>query len=380
MTALFVTEIIPFPIRGGEKLRSYALLKILSGTFDKVIAVIGKTKNNAFRDYKFENIDFHEFDFTLILTKNKYINCLKIFKKEKKLIYLFEKLLGENFIDIAFIDYHYNGQYINYFKSKGIPVIYGTHNVQSRIAYQRPSVSLKNKFSSTLEYFAYVIHEWYYFRKADALIVVSSNDYQYYKRYIADSKIFVIPNFLLKEDYSLLNVEKSDYVIMTANFEAFQNIAGLDWFIKKVWTNKIFENNRLLLVGIGSDVALEKQNQFNILKNIEAIGSVEDLKPYIAAAKVSVVPLLHGSGTRLKCIESMALRTQLLSTSKGAEGIEHEGSIVIADSPESFTKWLSDILNGEIDYTHKAYYIFINKYSLEPNHIIFKNIIKQIIG
>ena len=73
----------------------------------------------------------------------------------------------------------------------------------------------------------------------------------------------------------------------------------------------------------------------------------------------------------------MALKTQLLSTSKGAEGIEHEGSIIIADTPEQFKQKLKDILDGKIDETKKAYDIFMKTYSLEPNVSIFKRIIKN---
>jgi polysaccharide biosynthesis protein PslH len=378
MNILFFTEIIPFPVRGGEKLRSYGLLRILSRTFDKVIAVIGQTNNKAYLDTSFENIEFHEFDFNSILPRNKYLYCLKSFTRNKQLIGVFERILSENTIDIVFLDYHYFGQYIRYFKSIGIPVIYGTHNVQSKITYQLPSITFLNKLSNMLRYSAFVIHEWYFFRKADALIAVSENDYNYYKRYIAENKVFIIPNFLIEDDYSLTNIEKKDYIIMTANFEVFQNRAGLEWFIENIWTNEVFENSKLLLAGMGSDVALDRINQKRIFRNIEALGSVDDLKPYVASAKVAVVPLLHGSGTRLKCIESMALKTQLVSTSKGAEGLEHEGSIVIADTPVQFTKHLLDVLKGEIDYTDKAYDIFIHKYSSAPNQKVFEKMIKQV--
>jgi hypothetical protein len=165
---------------------------------------------------------------------------------------------------------------------------------------------------------------------------------------------------------------------MSANFIAFQNDLGLSWFVEKVWNHKIFDNKKLLLVGIASDSVLKRLNQAHEFRNIEALGTVDDLKPYIASAKVSIVPLLHGSGTRLKCIESMALQTQLISTSKGAEGIEHEGSIIIADTPELFSKSLLEIFEGKIDYTGKAYTIFLNKYSSKPNCEIFRSIIKSI--
>ena len=379
MNILFITDIAPFPVYGGERLRTYGLLKVLTKIFDKVVAVTGTTKNKSYSKAQFKSIDFYEFDFDTLLSQNRYINYLKKFRKDKKLCELLKKLLENNNIDIAYIDYHYYGQYINFFKSKGIPTIYGTHNVQSKLLYQRPTYTLKNKLSNFLEYSVYQLHERYFFKKANAIIAVSENDRQYYKNYIQASKIFVIPNFLIEEDYSLDDLNKKDYIIMTANFFTYANIAGLEWFVKNIWNNEIFKNEKLLLVGIGSDIVLEELKKKQIYSNnIKAIGSVDDLKPYIAQAKISIVPLLHGSGTRLKCIEAMALKTQLLSTGKGAEGVEHEGTIIIADTPELFTQNLKTILDGKIDYTQKGYDIFMKIYSLEPNISIFRKIIQKI--
>lgn len=378
MTILFVTEIMPFPVHGGERLRSYGLLKILSKTFSKVIAVIGKTHEACYQNYDFENVEFHEFDFESERSTNKYINCIKIFNRNRKLLKILDEILSNNRIDVTFIDYLYNGQYIKYFKTKRIPVIYGTHNVQSRISFQRPAASLRNRISIAIESLAFYIHEKMYFRKADAIVAVSENDSLYYKKYMPRENVFVIPNFLIEEDYKLNHVDKENYVVMSANFHAFQNLKGLQWFIEQVWIDNHFNDRLLYLVGIGSDTVLNRLFGERTFKNIKVLGSVDDLKPHIARAKVSVVPLLHGSGTRLKCIESMALKTQLLSTSKGAEGIEHEGSIAIADDTVAFIHLLDEILLGKIDNTEKAYSLFLEKYSSQPNKATLKNIVQHI--
>ncbi len=377
MNVLFVTEITPFPLYGGERLRSHGLLKILENSFSKVVAVIGKSEIDT-PDNPYRNIEFHEFDYKAILSKNKYVNCVNTFRRNKRLLALIDKLLVDNTFDVVLIDYYYYGQYIRYFKSKGIPVIYGTHNVQSNISAQRPSISLRNKISQAIETFVYYMHEHYYFKKADAIIAVSENDSAYYKQYMPARKVFVIPNFLVEEDYEVAKAVKEDYVVMAANFNAFQNIMGLEWFLENIWIDQRFKNRQLCIIGIGSDRIAKKSGKIQSFKNIKALGSVENIKPYIAKARVSVVPLLHGSGTRLKCIESMALKTQLLSTSKGAEGVEHEGSIETADEIPVFIQRLLEILDGETDNTEKAYKIFLEKYSLAPNMKIFRDIVHQV--
>src|SRR5205814_327193 len=51
-----------------------------------------------------------------------------------------------------------------------------------------------------------------------------------------------------------------------------------------------------------------------------------------------VVPLLEGSGTRVKILEAMSLGSPVVSTRIGAEGIEaeHGREILLADKPEEF--------------------------------------------
>jgi polysaccharide biosynthesis protein PslH len=377
MNVLFITEITPFPLYGGERIRSHGLLKILETVFSRVVAVTGKSEI-AIPGNHYKNIEFHEFDFKSILSKNKYVNCAKTFTRNKRLLEFIDGLLLNNKFDAVFVDYNFYGQYIPYFKSKGIPVIYGTHNVQSNISAQRPSKTLRDKISRPIETLAFYFHEHYYFRKADAIIAVSENDSLYYRQYMPLHKVFIIPNFLVEADYHVPEAVKEDYVIMAANFNAFQNMMGLEWFVGNIWTDPRFTNRELYIIGIGSDAIAKRSEKIQSFKNIKAFGSVEDIKPYISKAKVSVVPLLHGSGTRLKCIESMALKTQLLSTSKGAEGVEHEGSIETADEVPVFIERLSEILDGKIDKTEQAFKIFLEKYSMVPNIKIFRTILNQI--
>lgn len=77
-------------------------------------------------------------------------------------------------------------------------------------------------------------------------------------------------------------------------------------------------------------------------------GYLEDIRPAIAQSWVNVVPIRIGGGTRLKILESLALGTPVISTSKGAEGLElHAGEdILIADTPSEFACHTVDLLQN----------------------------------
>jgi glycosyltransferase involved in cell wall biosynthesis len=61
---------------------------------------------------------------------------------------------------------------------------------------------------------------------------------------------------------------------------------------------------------------------------------------------LSVVPLRLGSGTRLKIVEAMSMGIPVVSTSKGAEGLEIDNGkdIVIADDAAEFSEKLAALL------------------------------------
>ncbi len=71
--------------------------------------------------------------------------------------------------------------------------------------------------------------------------------------------------------------------------------------------------------------------------SVRLSGYVDDIRPVIAGSAACVVPLRQGGGTRLKILEAMALGVPVVSTRKGAEGLdvvdgEH---LLLADGPRA---------------------------------------------
>lgn len=59
-------------------------------------------------------------------------------------------------------------------------------------------------------------------------------------------------------------------------------------------------------------------------EGVTIVGEVDDVRPYFQHADVLVVPLETGGGTRLKILEALASGCPVVSTAKGAEGLELE--------------------------------------------------------
>src|SRR6185369_15225518 len=63
---------------------------------------------------------------------------------------------------------------------------------------------------------------------------------------------------------------------------------------------------------------------------------VDDAPAFMRGMSVMIAPLFAGGGMRIKVLEAMALAKPIVATTLGAGGIEHDGSVVIADDVESF--------------------------------------------
>lgn len=73
-------------------------------------------------------------------------------------------------------------------------------------------------------------------------------------------------------------------------------------------------------------------------KNIKIHGEVPDSKEFLNSCPVMIVPLLAGSGMRLKILEALALSRIVITTSIGLEGIDATDGkeVLIADTDEEF--------------------------------------------
>lgn len=232
---------------------------------------------------------------------------------------------------------------------KKAKVIYDAHNVDTHLA----SVGIK-QWGTEKEYLKNVEQTERNFGKMlDSVLACSEKDKEsLVAMNDGDLLAGVIPNGVTipskMYDYSV-RLDEPGYIIFCGALWTDPNSEGLNWFCKEVWLlirNKL-PDLKLLVVGSG-----ELPQKFAELRNIDSLeftGRVEDMKPWYNEAAVSVVPLLNGSGTRLKVLEAMGLGVPVVSTKKGAEGIDYTNgkNILIADTAQEFANTVIQLLNDK---------------------------------
>ncbi len=92
------------------------------------------------------------------------------------------------------------------------------------------------------------------------------------------------------------------------------------------------------------------------LDGVTVTGSVPDMRPYLWGARVSIVPIRIGGGTRLKIYECMAAGLPVVSTTVGAEGLAYTAGedMLIGDTPAEFAAACLRLLRGEDERRHVA--------------------------
>ncbi len=134
-------------------------------------------------------------------------------------------------------------------------------------------------------------------------------------------------------------------IIFTGNLEYEPNISAIRYFKFEIWPalGRRWAGFTWAIAGKNADAIRE------IVRgdaSIHLIGPMENAVERIAQAKVAIVPLLAGSGTRVKILEAWAAATPVVSTSIGAEGLDCQSGkhLLIADTPSDFAEAVSSLL------------------------------------
>ena len=126
------------------------------------------------------------------------------------------------------------------------------------------------------------------------------------------------------------------------------NVEGVRWFLEQVWplVQEVIPDVAFSIVG--KDPPAELQGMAKG-KGVEFTGYVPDLLPWLEKAGVFVVPLLSGSGMRVKIIDAWRWGLPVVSTTIGAEGIQYSDgeNILIADSAQAFARLVVQVLSDD---------------------------------
>ncbi|HRJ44291.1 MAG: glycosyltransferase [Caldilineaceae bacterium] len=191
--------------------------------------------------------------------------------------------------------------------------------------------------------------------RSDAVVAVSEPDRSALVQLVPDRLIDVVPNGIDLDEFPYpppaLPVSPAPTLVFTGKMDYRPNVDAILWFAQEVLPLIHRERPEVCLqvVGMNPHPRLAPLRQQT---GVEITGAVEDVRPYVYAAAVYVVPLRVGGGTRFKVLEALASGKPMVSTSLGVEGLglQEDRELLIGDDPATFAnavlRLLEDQSNG----------------------------------
>jgi glycosyltransferase involved in cell wall biosynthesis len=147
----------------------------------------------------------------------------------------------------------------------------------------------------------------------------------------------VVPNSVDVSSYTGIGGQpQRNEWIFTGSLNYPPNHEAAAWFIKHVLPLILpaVPDFRLSITGSAGGHRLPDH------PSVSLSGFVDDIRPLIARSWGSLAPMRAGGGTRLKILEAMALRTPVVSTRKGAEGLDVVPGrhLLIGETPRQFAE------------------------------------------
>jgi sugar transferase (PEP-CTERM/EpsH1 system associated) len=185
-----------------------------------------------------------------------------------------------------------------------------------------------------------------YAGRFDRCIAVSSPDADLLRQANPRLSVSVVPNGVdCRRLQPLPDPSSGNDLLFTGVLGYPPNVDAVRFFCRDVLPRIRREVPEARLLIVGQSPAAEIR-RLAASEGVALYPDVADVIPYYQRARLAVVPLRAGSGTRLKILEAMALGRPVVSTRIGCEGIgaTHGRDILIADAPEDFAAGVVSLL------------------------------------
>lgn len=353
-TILLLTSRLPYPPIGGDKLKNYYLVKILSKHYDiNLVTMTDEVLDEETKSF----LDQHVKEYK-IFTKTKFAFARNIVRT------IFNSFPLQ-------VDYYYFSDVQRYISqiSKDVDLVLATLIRTSRygINLQKPKIfdmadslgqnyqrSISNVESLLWKYiYKYeskhmLAYESYTIKNYDMTFMFNQKEIDYFDM---PNKIKLIPHGVNEEllQYSQKTDGYQNCVVFFGKMDYQPNVDAVVWFCENV-LNKLSPHITFLIVGARpSEKVLSLKDQY---PNMQITGFVDDPYLILNSCCCVIAPMQTGAGIQNKVLESMALGTINILSSLAALPIGgmHQREYLIVDNPVDMANQINDVFNCREKY------------------------------
>jgi glycosyltransferase involved in cell wall biosynthesis len=178
----------------------------------------------------------------------------------------------------------------------------------------------------------------------DAVITTTAAD----AAALAGIDVLVVPNGTVVDPASLSPVPAPPRLVFTGALYTNPNVDGAVWFCREILplVRNAVPAAVVEIVGARPTAVVAA---LATLRGVTVHADVDDISPYLQAARVAVVPIRVGSGSRLKALEALAAGRPVVGTSIGLEGLDLQAGreVLVADDAAAFAAAVVRLLRDD---------------------------------
>jgi len=180
----------------------------------------------------------------------------------------------------------------------------------------------------------------------DGVVCITMNDAEVFRQAGCRKPVVSISFGIDPGEVPSVEVEP-DSLFHIGAMDWLPNQESIRWMLEEVWPVVHREVPQAKLYLAGRKMPSQWMNA--TIEGVSVIGEVPDAMYFIGSKKINVVPLLSGSGIRVKIIEAMSIGKTVITTTVGAQGIDYTDgeNILIADTPEQFARQIKRCLDDD---------------------------------
>jgi glycosyltransferase involved in cell wall biosynthesis len=249
------------------------------------------------------------------------------------------QVLVHNRFEVTLIESAYMGVYLpvlTELAERAGRIILRLQNVEYEILERLAAQARRGLYRALLRREARLFreHELSLVRQVGDVRAITERDAQILSRE-SGAPIGVLDPFIDLDEYSPAAADQIEPYSLTCigNMGWLPNRNGILWFCETVWPRvaRAFPTARLYVVGKSPPTAVRRLAS----QRVVVTGHVDDARPYFHRSQLLIVPLMEGSGVRIKILTALAMGKRVLSTAVGAEGIDYPG-LEIKETPEEW--------------------------------------------
>lgn len=363
MHILFLTQILPYPLDAGPKVKTWHVLQYLLEKGHQItLATFLRVEEQPYIDIVKQQIpDIKIVPIRRSMLKNGMYWLLSNLTGRPYLIErddlqemhkVIEEVVSSTKVDVIHADQltmsQYALPYLNNKNQANLTTVFDAHNaVWTIVERMVENAPLPLKLLAKLEAKRVKRYEGQIVNQFDHTLAVTHQDQlalteaaQTYSRVPGDNspEILVVPIAVDTHSMTPVDRDPGSLTILTLGTLHYPpNADGIRWFLKEVFPLVKIQipDSKLIIVGKNppEDFLRAQEDQ---PQSITVTGYVPDLTPYLQASALVTVPVRAGGGMRVRILEAFARGTPVVTTTIGLEGIEAEigRDVLVADTAE----------------------------------------------